>query len=236
MSPSWVRFLVYNTGLVQYRWTGLDLVTADRLKMQEWKIVNSSKYSLSFCTYVFHRCRFVLAFSLLAFSTLVYSYLRIPYLHIPSSGTFVFRTCVFSRPTLIAPMPLGLLSTTMHCVLAWSERAKFCRWVYEYHYLSDCCQPQIQCTRRYVISGALATSEMRVIQHSTITTLSTARDVWVSHCRFLSYFRNFSNKAMKLLLPKYTGSDWRNRQTGLLGPIRWRYLRRNYRKKFFFLP
>ena len=215
MSPSWVRFLVYNTGLVQYRWTGLDLVTADRLKMQEWKIVNSSKYSLSCCTYVFHRCRFVLAFSLLAFSTLAYSYLRIPYLHIPSSGTFVFRTCVFSRPTLIAPMPLGL-STTMHCVLAWSQRAKFCRWVYEYHYLSDCCQPQIQCTRRYVISGALTTSEMRVIQHSTITTLSTARDVWVSLCRFLSYFRNFSNKAMKLLLPKYTGSDWRNRQTGLL--------------------
>jgi len=66
--------------------------------MQDWKIVNSSKYSLSCCTYVFHRCRFVLAFSALAFSTLAYSYLRIPYLHIPSSGTFVFRTCVFSRP------------------------------------------------------------------------------------------------------------------------------------------
>jgi len=51
-----------------------------------------------FCTYVFHRCRFVLAFSVLAFSTLAYSYLRFPYLHIPSPGTFVFRTCVFSRP------------------------------------------------------------------------------------------------------------------------------------------
>ena len=36
--------------------------------MQDWKIVNSSKYSLSCCTYVFHRCRFVLAFSVLAFS------------------------------------------------------------------------------------------------------------------------------------------------------------------------
>ena len=68
MSPAWVRFLVYNTGLVQYRWTGLDLLTADRVKMQDWKIVNSSKYSLSCCTYVFHRCRFVLAFSVLAFS------------------------------------------------------------------------------------------------------------------------------------------------------------------------
>ena len=66
--------------------------------MQDWKIVNSSKYSLSCCTYVFHRCRFVLAFSVLAFSTLAYSYLRIPYLHIPSSGTYVFSTCVFSRP------------------------------------------------------------------------------------------------------------------------------------------
>ena len=63
MSPASVRFLVYNTGLVQYRWTGLDLLTADRLKMQEWKIVNSSKYTLSCCTYVFHRYRFVLAFS-----------------------------------------------------------------------------------------------------------------------------------------------------------------------------
>jgi len=68
--------------------------------MQDWKIVNSSKYSLSCCTYVFHRCRLVLTFSVLAFSTLAYSYLRIPYLHIPSSGTFVFRTCVFSRPRL----------------------------------------------------------------------------------------------------------------------------------------
>jgi len=55
--------------------------------MQDWKIVNSSKYSLSCFTYVFHRCRFVLAFSILAFSvlafsTVAYSYLRIPYLHI----------------------------------------------------------------------------------------------------------------------------------------------------------
>ena len=36
--------------------------------MQDWKIVNSSKYSLSCCTYVFHRCIFVLSFSVLAFS------------------------------------------------------------------------------------------------------------------------------------------------------------------------
>jgi len=68
MSPAWVRFLVYNTGRVQYRWTGLDLLTADRLKTQDLKIENSSKYSLSCCTYVIHRCRFVLAFSVLAFS------------------------------------------------------------------------------------------------------------------------------------------------------------------------
>ena len=40
------------------------------------------------------------AFSVLSFSTLAYSYLRIPYLHIPSSSTFVFRTCVFSRPSV----------------------------------------------------------------------------------------------------------------------------------------
>jgi len=87
MSPAWVRFLVYNTCLVQYRWTGLDLLTADRVKTQDWKIVNSSKYSLSCCTYVFHRWGFVLAFSVLAF----------PPLHI---RTYVFRTCIFHPPVL----------------------------------------------------------------------------------------------------------------------------------------
>ena len=70
MSPAWVRFLVYNTGLVQYRWTGLDLLTADRVKMQDWRIVNSSKYFLSCCTYVFYRCRFVLAFSVAPYGVL----------------------------------------------------------------------------------------------------------------------------------------------------------------------
>ena len=40
--------------------------------MQDWKIVKSSKYSLICCTYVFHRCRFVLAFSVLAFSVASY--------------------------------------------------------------------------------------------------------------------------------------------------------------------
>jgi len=65
------------------------VLTADRLKMQDWKIVNSLKYrySLSCCTYVFHRCRFVLAFSVFAFSTL----------HI---RTYVFRTCIFHPPVL----------------------------------------------------------------------------------------------------------------------------------------
>ena len=37
-----------------------------------------------FCTCIFHPCIFVLTYSVLAY--------------IPSSGTFVFRTCVFSRP------------------------------------------------------------------------------------------------------------------------------------------
>ena len=82
MSPSWVRFLVYNTGLVQYRWTGLDLLTADRLKMQEWKILNSSKYSLSCCTYVFHPCTFVFTHSVLAYSSP--RYFRFPYLRFQS--------------------------------------------------------------------------------------------------------------------------------------------------------
>jgi len=55
--------------------------------MQDWKIVNSSKYSLSCCTYVFHRCRLVLAFQ----------YLHFPPLHI---RTYVFRTCIFHPPVL----------------------------------------------------------------------------------------------------------------------------------------
>ena len=42
------------------------------------------KILFKFCTYVYHRCRFVLAFSVLAFSTLAYSYLRIPYLRFQS--------------------------------------------------------------------------------------------------------------------------------------------------------
>ena len=53
--------------------------------MQDWKIVNFSKYSLSCYTYLFHRCRFVL-FSVLAFFTLAYSY------------TYIFRTCIFHPP------------------------------------------------------------------------------------------------------------------------------------------
>ena len=127
MSPAWVRFLVYSTGLVQYRWTGLDLLTAVRLKMQDWKIVNSSKYSLSCCTYVFHRCRLVLAFPILAFSTLAYSYLRIPYLHIPSPGTLVFRTCVFSRPLSLLP----LLTNTLPGACA-SEVTTLKRYTYQF--------------------------------------------------------------------------------------------------------
>jgi len=43
MSPAWDRFLVYNTGLVQYSWTGLDLLTADRLKMQQNRKTKSRK-------------------------------------------------------------------------------------------------------------------------------------------------------------------------------------------------
>jgi len=79
---------------IQVNWS---ILTADRLKVQDWKIVNSSKYSLSCCTYV---------------STVADSYLRIPYLHIPSSGTFVFRTCVFSRPVVICLTVAGKLFHT----------------------------------------------------------------------------------------------------------------------------
>ena len=69
---------------------------------------------LQISTCVFHLCSFVLAFSVLAFSTLAYSYLRIPYLHIPSSGTFVFRTCVFSR---LLPLLFYINFTSTKCVV-----------------------------------------------------------------------------------------------------------------------
>ena len=44
--------------------------------MQDWKIVNSSKYTLSYCTYVFHRCRFVLAYSIPRYFRFPQAYLR----------------------------------------------------------------------------------------------------------------------------------------------------------------
>jgi len=90
MSPAWVRFLAYNTGLVVYRWTGLDLLTADRLKMQDWKIANSSKYSFSCCTSIFHPCIFVLTYSVLAYSIL--RYFRFPYLRFQSPQTLLQPT------------------------------------------------------------------------------------------------------------------------------------------------
>ena len=83
--------------------------------MQEWKIVNSSKYTLSCCTYVFQRCRFVLAFSVLAFSTLAYSYLRIPY-------------CIFHPPVLsfsvlaFSVAPLVSVSVSSWYSIEMSER------------------------------------------------------------------------------------------------------------------
>ena len=105
---AWVRFLVYNTGLsglVQYRWTGLDLLTADRLKMQYWKIVNSSKYSkllylrfppLQIRTCIFHPFIFVLTYSVLAYSIL--RYFRFPYLRFqsPTASKLQWKTNIKS--------------------------------------------------------------------------------------------------------------------------------------------
>ena len=79
MSPAWVRFLVYSTGLVQYRWTGLDLLTADRLKIQDWKIVNLRFPPLHIRTCVFRTCIFhppVLSLSVLAFSVAPWDWLE----------------------------------------------------------------------------------------------------------------------------------------------------------------
>jgi len=67
--------------------------------MQDWKIVNSSKYSLGCCTYVFHRCRFVLTYSVLAYSIL--RYFRFPYSRFQSPLLFLS-----SSPLLSPPLPL----------------------------------------------------------------------------------------------------------------------------------
>ena len=114
MSPAWVLFLVYNTGLVHYRWTGLDLLTADQLKMQDWKIVTSSKYTLSCCTYVFHRCIFVLTYSVLAYSIL--RYFRFPYLRFQSPRLEVptekgKRRAIETRPWKVQS------GNRLHCVI-----------------------------------------------------------------------------------------------------------------------
>jgi len=53
-----------------------------------------------------------------AFSTVADSYLRFPYLRIPSSGTFVFRTCVFSRPDNL----LDVYTAVAAAVPRWGRR------------------------------------------------------------------------------------------------------------------
>jgi len=121
---------MYNTDLVQYRWTGLDLLTADRLKMQDWKIVNSSKYSkllylrfpllqirtCVFRTCIFHPCTFVLTYSVLAYSIL--RYFRFPYLRFQSPRFFspgpvatiaLWKSARMIKPSLeVAPAPTTL--------------------------------------------------------------------------------------------------------------------------------
>ena len=62
-----------------------------------------------FRTCVFHPCNLVLAFLILPFSSLVNSHLGFPYLGISSTDTYVFRTCIFSRPIAISPVDLDLL-------------------------------------------------------------------------------------------------------------------------------
>ena len=76
--------------------------------MQDWKIVNSSKYSLSCCTYVFHRCRFVLTYSVLAYSILRYT--RFPYLRFQSPRGFDVQLQllpVLTTLPALAPQPLA---------------------------------------------------------------------------------------------------------------------------------
>jgi len=98
MSPAWVRFLVYNTGLVQYRWTGLDNDSGStknaRLENRKlFKTLFKLLYlylrfpplqirTCVFRTCIFHPCIFVLTYSVLAYSIPRYS--RFPYLRFQS--------------------------------------------------------------------------------------------------------------------------------------------------------
>jgi len=75
-----VVLLLLVTGGCVLSSTSSNSYSSVELPVSDWKIVNSSEYSLglSCCTYVFERCRFVLAFS--------------------TPG--VFRTCIFHPPVL----------------------------------------------------------------------------------------------------------------------------------------
>jgi len=90
MSPAWVRFLVYNTGLVQYRWTNWSRPT-DSGSTENARLENRKLFKILFKL-------LYLRFPPLQIRTYV------PYL--PSSGTFVFRTCVFSRPVALSADPV----------------------------------------------------------------------------------------------------------------------------------
>jgi len=84
-----VVLLLLVTGGCVLSSTSSNSYSSVELPVSDWKIVNSSKYSLglSCCTYVFdrcvfHPCSFILAYSVLAYSTL--RYFRFPYLRFQS--------------------------------------------------------------------------------------------------------------------------------------------------------
>ena len=105
MSPAWVRFLVYNTGLVQYRWTNwsrpTDSGSTENARLENrklFKILFKLLYlrfpplqirTCVFRTCIFHHCIFVLTYSVLAYSIL--RYFRFPYLRFQSPRSTVGR-------------------------------------------------------------------------------------------------------------------------------------------------
>ena len=95
MSPAWVRFLVYNTGLVQVNWSRpTDSVSTENARLENrklFKILFKLVYlrfpplqirTWDFRTCIFHPCTFVLTYSVLAYSIL--RYFRFPYLRFQS--------------------------------------------------------------------------------------------------------------------------------------------------------
>ena len=127
MSPAWVRFLVYNTGLVytvQVNWSGpTDSGSTENARLENRKLF---KILFKLLYYVFHRCRFVLAFSVapcreLTMELTTVAARRCRVLHrglgYKSASTAVVKTFYRRQPSADAQAFSGHYSTVKHKAL-----------------------------------------------------------------------------------------------------------------------